>query len=67
MGRALALVPIPVAFTAPTGFTPGLVVLIGRPIGQYRRLLLTLAGTVMCAGRFGARYVHVTIVVGMLG
>jgi len=33
MGRALALVPIPVAFTAPTGFTPGLVVLIGRPIG----------------------------------
>jgi len=33
MGRALALVPITVALTAPIGFTPRLVVLIGRPIG----------------------------------
>ena len=68
MGRTLALVPITIAIIVPSELAPALVVLIGRAIGQYRPFrVVRLAGLRMCAGRFGTRSIHDTIVAGVIG
>jgi hypothetical protein len=65
MGRALALVPIPVTIGVPAVIAPGLILFVGRAIGQHRSVRRVASR--MFAGRFGAGTVHATIVARVLG